>query len=145
MTDDSNSEGIIKNETGAQRCLGYILDVGQSDRRARCSLTITDDHLNRHDSLHGGIVSAVLDNAMGATASLTVDDTGKTPFMTISLNTQFIAPAKKGETITAVGRVVGGGLSIKFLEGELVDSKGKLIASATGVFKGIGGGRPKQA
>jgi len=120
MRDDTQAIGIIENETGAQSLLGYILDVGQGDRRARCSLTITDDHLNRHDSLHGGIVSAILDNAMGATASLTVDDTGKMPFMTISLNTQFIFPAKKGETITAIGRVVGGGRSIKFLEGELV-------------------------
>jgi len=128
MTDNTRPAGIIENETGAQRLLGYILegyilDVGQSDKRARCSLTITDEHTNRHGSLHGGIVSAVLDNAMGATASLTVDETGKTPFMTISLNTQFLTPAKNGETITAVGRVVGGGLSIKFLEG--------------GVFKGV--------
>lgn len=136
MTEDA-SNGIIKNETGAQTLLGYVLDVGQEDRRARCVIEITDEHLNRHASLHGGITSAVLDNAMGATASLTVDETGRRPFMTLSLNTHFLAPAKKGDVLTATGRVVGGGMSTKFLEGELVDQNGKVIATATGVFKRV--------
>lgn len=114
-----------------------MLDVGQGDKRARCSLTVTDIHLNRHDSLHGGITSAVLDNAMGATASLTADDTGRVPFMTISLNTQFLAPAKKGDLLTATGRIIGGGLSIKFVAGELLNAQGRIIATATGVFKRV--------
>ena len=65
--------GFITNETGAQRLIGYTLDVGQPDKRARCHLTLTDLHLNRHEVLHGGIATAMLDNALGATASLTVD------------------------------------------------------------------------
>ncbi|MFK8075404.1 MAG: PaaI family thioesterase [Granulosicoccus sp.] len=136
MTEDT-SNGIIKNETGAQTLLGYVLDVGHEDRKARCLIEITDEHLNRHASLHGGISSAVLDNAMGATASLTVDKTGRRPFLTISLNTHYLAPAKKGDVLTAIGRVVGGGMSTKFLEGELRDQNGKLIATATGVFKRV--------
>lgn len=136
MTDEA-SNGIIENETGAQTLLGYVLDVGQEDLRARCMIEITDEHLNRHASLHGGIASSVLDNAMGATASLTVDPTGRRPFLTISLNTHFMAPAKKGDKLTATGRVVGGGMSTKFLEGELVDQNGKIIATATGVFKRV--------
>jgi acyl-coenzyme A thioesterase 13 len=135
MTIPTQADGIIVNETGAQTLLGYVLDVSQSDKKARCFLTVTDDHLNRHDSLHGGIASAVLDNAMGATASLTVDDTGRVPFMTISLNTQFLAPAKKGDELTATGNIVGGGLSIKFVEGQLLTAQGRIIATATGVFK----------
>ena len=137
MTNPKQTDGIIVNETGAQTLLSYVLDVGQSDKQARCSLTVTNDHLNRHDSLHGGIASAVLDNAMGATASLTADDTGRIPFMTISLNTQFLSPAKKGEKLTATGKVVGGGKSIKFIEGQLLNEQGKIIATATGVFKRV--------
>ncbi|MDB4223063.1 PaaI family thioesterase [Granulosicoccus sp.] len=137
MTNPTQSDGIIVNETGAQRLLEYVLDVGQSDKMARCRLTVTDDHLNRHDSLHGGITSAVLDNAMGATASLTADATGRVPFMTISLNTQFLAPARKGDQLTATGKVVGGGKSIKFVEGQLLSADGRIIATATGVFKRV--------
>lgn len=137
MTNSNQADGIIVNETGAQKLLAYVLDVGQRDKRARCSLTVTDAHLNRHDSLHGGVATAVLDNAMGATASLTADDTGRIPFMTISLNTQFLAPAKKGDQLTATGKIVGGGSSIKFVEGQLLSAEGKIIATATGVFKRV--------
>lgn len=137
MTKPIQAEGIIVNETGAQTLLGYVLDVSQTDKKARCLVTVTDDHLNRHDSLHGGIATAVLDNAMGATASLTADDTGRVPFMTISLNIQFMAPAKKGDELTATGKVVGGGLSIKFVEGQLLNAQGEIIATATGVFKRV--------
>lgn len=137
MTNPTQAQGIIVNETGAQTLLGYVLDVSQPDKKARCLLTVTDDHLNRHDSLHGGIATAVLDNAMGATASLTVDEAGRVPFMTISLNTQFLAPAKKDDELTATARIVGGGLSIKFVEGQLLNAQGRIIATATGVFKRV--------
>jgi uncharacterized protein (TIGR00369 family) len=137
MTIPTQSDGVIINETGAQKLIGYVLDVGQNDKRARCLLTVTDDHLNRHDVLHGGIASAVLDNAMGATSSLTADDTGRGPFMTVSLNTQVLAAAKKGDQLTATGNVVGGGLSIKFVEGQLLNAQGIIIATATGVFKRV--------
>ena len=136
--DTSNAaDGIIINETGAQQLIGYVLDVGQNDKQARCLLTVTQSHLNRHDSLHGGIASAVLDNAMGATASLTVDDAGRVPFMTLSLNTQFLAPANEGDQLTATGKIVGGGKSIKFVEGQLLTEQGVIIATATGVFKRV--------
>ena len=128
---------IIENETGTQRLIGYVLDVGQNDKQARCHLTLRDEHLNRHGVLHGGIATALLDNAMGATASLTVDPDGRAPFLTISMTTTFIAPANEGAQVTAVGKISGGGKSILFAEGELHDAKGQLIAKANGVFKRV--------
>lgn len=130
-------DGLIRSETGAQRLIGYVLDVGQSDRRARCHLTLDEQHMNRHGVLHGGIASTLLDNALGATASLTVDAGGRVPFMTLSLNTLFLAPAHKGAELTATGRLVGGGRAVKFVDGELVDSAGRVIATASGVFKRV--------
>lgn len=128
---------LIENETGAQRLIGYVLDVGQADKRARCHLTLTDMHLNRHGVLHGGITTAVLDNALGATASLTVDPTGRTPFLTVSLTTNFMAPAKEGARLTATGQVTGGGKSLVFVQGALKGTDGTVIATATGVFKKV--------
>lgn len=129
--------GIIINETGAQRLIGYVLDVTQGDGRARCRLTLSDAHLNRHGVLHGGLAATLLDNAMGATASLTVDDTGRAPFLTISCNTQYLAPAKPGRDVIATGRIAGGGKSLLFVEGELRDTDDRLIATASGVFKRV--------
>ncbi len=128
---------LIENETGAQRLIGYVLDVGGGDGRARCRLTLTGDHTNRHGALHGGITVALLDNAMGATASLTVDASGRAPFLTVSMSTQFLAPARAGDALMATGRVTGGGRSLLFIDGVLERSDGVTIATASGVFKRV--------
>ena len=124
--------GIIENETGAQRTLGYVLDVGDGDGCARCRLTVGDAHTNRHGALHGGLSTVLLDNAMGATASLTVDPGGRAPFLTVSLNTHYLAPARLGDALIATGRVVGGGRSLVFVDGTLEDDTGRTIATASG-------------
>ncbi|MDQ1902815.1 PaaI family thioesterase [Paracoccus sp. WLY502] len=135
----TNPAHLIADETGAQRLVGYTLDVGQPDRRARCHLVVDDRHTNRHGVLHGGIAAMLLDNACGATASLTVDDSGRRPFLTVSLNIDFIGAGRQGR-VTATGRVVGGGRSLLFVAGELVHEDGTLIATASGVFKRVPGG-----
>lgn len=128
--------GMIENETGTQRLIGFSLDVGQPDGRARCRLVADDRHTNRHGVLHGGIAATLLDSACGATASLTIDKTGLKPFLTVSLSIDFIAPGRAGG-VTAVGRVTGGGRSLVFVAGELIHDDGTLIATAAGVFKRV--------
>lgn len=130
------SDGLILDETGTQRLVGYVLDVGQPDRRARCMLDIDERHLNRHGVLHGGIAATLLDNASGATASLTVDPAGRAPFLTISLNTQFLAPARRGR-LTAIAEVTGGGRSLLFIAARLEHEDGTLVATSSGVFKRV--------
>lgn len=132
----SAQDGVIRDETGAQRLIGYTLDVGQPDRRARCQLLVDERHTNRHGVLHGGIAGLLLDNACGATASLTLDERGRRPFLTISLNIDFVGAGRTGG-VTATGRVVGGGRSLLFVAAELVQDDGTLIATASGVFKRV--------
>lgn len=134
----SGDSGIIVAETGTQRLVGYTLDVGQPDGQARCRLVVDDRHTNRHGVLHGGIAAMLLDSACGATASLTLDPTGRRPFLTVSLNTDFIGAGRPGG-VTATGRIIGGGRSLLFVAGELVHDDGTLIATATGVFKRVTG------
>lgn len=134
---------VIREETGTQRLVGYTVDVGQDDGASRCLLTVTDAHTNRHGVLHGGIAATLLDNAMGATGSLTVDETGRTPFLTISMNVNFIAPAHPGQHLTATGRVTGGGRATLFLSSELVADDCTLIATATGVYRKVGRKQPE--
>ena len=134
---------VIREETGTQRLVGYTVDVGQDDGASRCLLTVTDAHTNRHGVLHGGIAATLLDNAMGATGSLTVDETGRTPFLTISMNVNFIAPAHPEQHLTATGRVTGGGRATLFLSSELVADDGTLIATATGVYRKVGRKQPE--
>ncbi len=126
----------IRNETGTQRMVGYVIDVGHSDGGARCWLDLDDRHLNRHNVLHGGIASMLLDSASGATGSMSVDPSGRAPFLTVSLTTQFMAPGLPGR-VTAIGRLVGGGKSLKYIAAELTHEDGTLIATSNGVFKRV--------
>ncbi|WP_085307548.1 PaaI family thioesterase [Planktotalea arctica] len=126
----------IRNETGTQKLVGYVIDVGHSDGCARCWLDLEARHLNRHNVLHGGIATMLLDSASGATGSMTVDPTGLVPFLSVSLNVQFIAPGRPGR-VSAVGKITGGGRSLKFISAELHHEDGTLIATSTGVFKRV--------
>ena len=128
--------GLIFDETGAQTLIGYVVDVGGGDGCGRCYLDIGPQHLNRHGMLHGGVAAALLDNASGTTGSLSVDETGRAPFMTISLTTHFVAPVGSGR-ITATGRIKGGGRRILYIDAELFSDDNRLIATSSGVFKQV--------
>ncbi|WP_254694286.1 PaaI family thioesterase [Sulfitobacter sp. SK012] len=115
--------------------MGYVVDVSDP-AHGRCLLDLDDRHLNRHGVLHGGIAATLLDNASGTTGSLTVDASGRAPFLTISLTTQFVGPGRKGRVI-ATGTVTGGGRSLLYITAELLHEDGTLIATSTGVFKRV--------
>ncbi|MEM8578166.1 MAG: PaaI family thioesterase [Pseudomonadota bacterium] len=125
---------MIRDETGAQTLLGYVVDL--TDGVARSILDIGPQHTNRHGGLHGGIMAAMLDNAMGYAAALRYDPDAIPTVMTVSMTTSYIAPVREG-TVTATGTVTGGGRSILFVDGALTAEDGRLLATATGVFKRI--------
>ncbi len=128
--------GIIRDETGAQTLLGYVVDISAQDGTARCWLEIGPQHGNRHGGLHGGVISCMLDNAMGFAASLTGDEAGNTKVMTLSMTTQYMAPIREG-VVVATGEVSGGGRNTMFTEGRVEDETGRVLASATGVYKRV--------
>lgn len=129
---------VIRNQTGAQRTIGYAVDVGQPDRRARAVLEVSDIHANRIGALHGGIISMLLDAAMGFSASLHFGDgEAEVPLVTVSMTTNFVSIARIGQTVTATGTVVGGGRKLAQVTAEMVDDQGAVIATASGVFRRI--------
>ncbi|MEH6647066.1 PaaI family thioesterase [Sulfitobacter sp.] len=127
--------GFIHGETGTQSLVGYVVDV-RDPAHGRCYLNVGEQHLNRHGALHGGIAVTLLDNASGTTGSLTVDASGKAPFLTVSMNTQFVGSGRTGR-MTATGTVMGGGRSLLFISAELRHEDGTLVATSTGVFKRV--------
>jgi uncharacterized protein (TIGR00369 family) len=128
--------GLIHGETGAQRLIGWTTDVGQPDGRARLSLDVGPQHSNRHGVLHGGIQAMMLDSACGYTGALHMDRETMPQMMSLSFTTQFLASAKPGR-VMAIGRVTGGGRRTLFIEGELYDGEGDLVATSTGVYRPV--------
>lgn len=125
--------------SGCQDSVGYVVEMDPDGGMVSCWLDIRPQHLNRNNLLHGGFTAMLLDIACGYAASLHYDPDNLALVLTVSLSTQYIAPARSGR-ITATGRVSGGGRSICYASGELRDSDGTLIATATGVFKRIAKG-----
>ncbi len=99
-------------ETGAVR-------VGFDAREAFC---------NPGGNIQGGFLAAMLDDTLGP--AVLVKTGGEAYCATIDLNVRFLAPARPGRLI-GDGRVTQLGKTIAFLEGELRDAGGRIVATAT--------------
>jgi uncharacterized protein (TIGR00369 family) len=77
--------------------------------------------------VHGGLVSTLLDTAMGGACHSLLED-GET-FLTADLHVEFFRPSRPG-TMRAEGRVVHRTKRAVFCAAELTDSEGEHLASA---------------
>jgi uncharacterized protein (TIGR00369 family) len=107
------------------------LDILETDRetgRVKIAFMAKPQFCNASGNVQGGFLAAMLDDCMGP-AFLIATNAESFP-STIDLSVQFLAPAKPGGLI-GKGRVVKIGNTIGFVEAELEDENGKLIARAT--------------
>jgi len=100
------------------------------------TLTPAAEHTNPAGVVHGGTMMGMLDVALALTGSYEEPPLSLMPGLTLSLNTQFLNVATiEGGVLVARATKTGGGKNIFFSEGEITDSTGKKIATASGVFK----------
>lgn len=79
--------------------------------------------------VHGGIISAMMDNVMGvAGASLSGH-----MCRTIDMNTKYIAPAFEQEELVTTGYVIHADETLIVIEG-CINCKGRIIAQSCGTF-----------
>jgi uncharacterized protein (TIGR00369 family) len=90
--------------------------------------TAGEAFLNPTGAVQGGFIAAMLDDTMGPAAFAMGKGAIFAP--TIDLHVSFLRPARPGRFV-GKGRVVSLGKSIAFLEGELFDESGVLVARAT--------------
>ena len=111
------------------KLLGWEL-VAEYPQEGRIEIAFhpNETMLNPRGTIQGGFVAAMLDDTMGpALVSMTG---GTIAPSSIDINVSFVRPVKPGRVI-GKGRVVNKGRSIIFLEAELFDLDGKLLARAT--------------
>ena len=99
--------------------------------KARISLELQPQFRNLYDGFHGGVIMTLLDVAM-ASAAVSRNDFRHT-VVTIDISVSFLSPAN-GRVI-AEAEATGGGRSICFCEGRVIDASGALVAKALGPFK----------
>jgi uncharacterized protein (TIGR00369 family) len=95
--------------------------------------TAKEEFLNLAGHVQGGFLAAMLDATLGPALAVTLSDREWSP--TITLNVQFMRPAKAGR-LGGRGRVVRRGRDIAFLAAELFDSEGVIAtAPATAIIR----------
>ncbi|SMP37665.1 uncharacterized domain 1-containing protein [Neorhodopirellula lusitana] len=85
-------------------------------------------HHNPMGRVHGGLVSALADAAMGIAFGRTLLDSED--FSTIEMKVSFIRPVREGR-LSASATVVQRGLRIGFIECNITDQRGKLVATGS--------------
>ena len=98
---------------------------------AEAVIALGPHHTNNRGVVHGGVLSALLDSAMGAAVISAIPE--EWWCATTGLSIQFLAGASKGRLV-ATGRVQRRGRSIAFVSGEAVDEAGTLVATAQGTW-----------
>ena len=119
------------NSSPAWTWLG-IREVDLSDGKAVVEMTPTEDMANTAGFVHGGMISALADSAMGR--SLRTIRPGVVRSMSFDLKLSFISAAKVGETLRATGQVVHAGRRTAVTECRVEGPGRKLVATASGTF-----------
>jgi uncharacterized protein (TIGR00369 family) len=100
----------------------------------RFGFLVAEKHLNFNNVVHGGMLSTLVDQAMGMTA---LRATGNKPHATIELNVQFVGAMRLGEFVEAACDVVRLTRSIIFMR-STVTVGDRTVGIASGVWKVYG-------
>jgi uncharacterized protein (TIGR00369 family) len=106
--------------------------VDSEEGTAVVEMTAREEMANLSGFVHGGMISALADTAMGR--SLRTVKPGVVRAMSFDLKVNFINAAKIGETLRATGRVVHAGRRTMVAHCRVEGKEGRLIATASGTF-----------
>ena len=97
------------------------------DGQATVTLTTGPQHANPMGTLHGGILCDMADAAMGMAFASTLAP--EETFTTVELKINFFLPVWEA-CLKAEGKVVRRGRSLGYVECEITDERGQLVAKA---------------
>jgi uncharacterized protein (TIGR00369 family) len=106
------------------------------DSRAVVRLQAEERHLNPSGTVHGGVISTLIDVAM-AEALNTITEEDEQPF-TIQITVNYMKPGKPG-ALSSTAQVRKGGERITIVEAEVVqEDDDEVVALATGTYTPVG-------
>ena len=103
-----------------------------TDKAVIIGLRLARPHTNGRGLIHGGLITALADNAMGYSCALATNWT--TSFVTVSLSVDFVGSAEIGQWCSIESDVIKTGKTICFAQC-LVWADGVVIARASGTFR----------
>ena len=105
-----------------------LTHVDQARMTARYAFEARQDFANPTGAIQGGFLAAMLDEAMSTTVIIVSNVTMNAP--TLEMKVSFLRPLFVGAA-TAEARVLKWGKSTCFIEAELFDPEGQLVAKAS--------------
>lgn len=114
----------------------------KKDNKDCYELQVTEQHLNKAGTFHGGFYCTVFDIAMGTTATDTIDSIKK--IATVNLNVSLIRAAFLGDTLSIRVSLLRKTERLIYLSAEMF-SKESLLANATSTIYYVAGDRLSQA
>ncbi|MFN3212086.1 MAG: PaaI family thioesterase [Henriciella sp.] len=107
------------------------------DDRIQMGLILAEPHCNSRGLVHGGLIAALADNAMGLSCVVALANAGRDAgkgLVTVSLGVDYVGSAKLGEWLLIDPEPVKVGGSIGFARA-LIRSQDKPVAMANATFK----------
>ena len=102
------------------------------DGSVQIGLRLAAKHCNSRGFLHGGVIAALADNAMGLSCAGELAAAGG--LVTVSLSLDYVGAARLGQWLQIEPRVIKTGKSMAFADA-LVTADGSTIARASATFR----------
>lgn len=115
------------------RFLGTSLDEWR-DGYVCVSLPLSDRHMNRAGTVHGGVLMTLLDHAGGYCGLFCTVPGNRRYAVTLSLTSNFVAQSNSGKLLT-IGERVRAGSKVFFSKSEVRTDTGVVVATASGVYR----------
>lgn len=125
-----------------------ILSRLVDERVLQLGVIVREAHCNARGFAHGGLISALADNAMGHSAVATARKTLPEPpasAVTVNLSLDFADSARIGEWLEVRPVVLKMGRTLAFTEGHVIamrEGEERLIARCSATFRMVGASKP---
>lgn len=117
---------VTDSRSPAGNWLGFTLEHVDKGH-AIMSLTVRKEMTNPYGNIHGGMMSHVIDEAIGwAVVSLDMEQ----HYTSLTLNVDFLFAIKEGERLRAESKVLRVGKKIINVECHVYDMQGRVLARA---------------
>jgi len=135
MTTEEFIRHLNANPPPAMRTLGgKVVDFDREGRHARLTFTADASMCNPDEGVQGGFICGMLDAAMAFTVYCMLCEAAIVA--TLEIKVSYLDITRQGE-LHARGSVIRPGKTVTFLEAELRDTGGKLLATATSTARVI--------
>ncbi|XP_056018024.1 acyl-coenzyme A thioesterase 13-like [Ostrea edulis] len=117
--------GRVLRDKRFENIIQKIVVVDGGDGNMTCEFEVTEEHRNSNGTLHGGMMSLLVDAVTSWALHTKVRDRNSA---SIELTLRFLKPPRVGDTVVIDAKTVKCGRRVAFLSAEIRSNNGDLLA-----------------